>query len=95
MKQLTRLADWTLAWLGTGMLLLVYLVAVHGPASRYVVLAGVALGLFAARWLPPIVKLNLVLVAVSTLGAVYTGELVLSRATSARADFTAIQWLTF
>jgi hypothetical protein len=96
MKQLTRLADWTLAWLGTGMLLLlVYLVAVHGSASRYVVLAGVALGLFAARWLPPIVKLNLVLVVVSTVVALYVGEFALSLVASARADFAATQWLTF
>ena len=96
MKAISRLSNWILLGISTCLaVLLIFLVATHGMALSYAFLGVIAVGLFAARWLNASIKINLALVTVSSLVALYAWELVLGVAASRRANFAMTRWLLF
>ena len=96
MKAISRLSNWILLGISTCLAaLLIFLVATRGMALSYAFVGVIAVGLFAARWLNASMKINLVLVIVSSLAALYACELVLGIADSRRASFKVARWLLF
>ena len=96
MKFMSCLSNWTLLGISTCLaVLLLYLMATRGMALSYAFLGVIAVGLFAARWLNASMKINLVLVIVSSLAALYACELVLGVADARRASFKVTRWLLF
>lgn len=96
MQAISRLSSWTLLGISTCLaVLLIFRVATHGMAISYAVLGVIAVGLFAARWLNASVKINLTLVMLSSLVALYVCEIVLGVAASRRANFEVTRWLLF
>ena len=95
-KAVGRLADGILLVISVALVsILIFLVSIHGMALHYAFIGVVAVGVFATRWLNASVKINLGLVVLSSLMAVYACELVLAVVASGHASFEKTRWLLF
>ena len=75
--------------------LLVFLVWRHGMSLRYVVFVGLAVILALGVRMPESLRINSVLVGVSTCVAVYLAELLLAYSGTAITSLGAQAWLSF